>query len=266
MQHKTQECPPHIVITGASSGIGEALALQYAVPGTMLSLSGRCAERLESVAAQCGAKGADVQASRVEVTDRAAMQGWLLSCDARRPITLLVANAGISGGTQGVMNGEDPAQVRRIFDINVTGVFNTIEPVLPLMRARRLGQIAIMSSLAGFCGWAGAPAYCSSKAAVRVYGESLGASLKGTGISVHVICPGFVVSRMTAVNDFPMPFLMSADRAAKIIVRSIRRGKSRIAFPLLPYAFVRVLEVLPSGLLSLVQSAAPGKPPIKTDG
>jgi len=118
-------------------------------------------------------------------------------------------------------------------------------PAVDCMRPRGRGQVAIMSSLAGFQGFPGAPAYCASKAAVRVWGEALRGELHGAGIGVSVICPGYVRSPMTAVNDFPMPLLMDADRAARIIRRGLARNRPRIAFPWRLYAAVRLISALP---------------------
>jgi NAD(P)-dependent dehydrogenase (short-subunit alcohol dehydrogenase family) len=131
------------------------------------------------------------------------MEMWLREFQTRYPIDLVIANAGISAGTGGVLSGEPIDQARLVFDTNLMGVLNTIEPVIEPMQGRGHGQIAIISSLAGFVGWPGAPAYCGSKAAARIYGEALRRSLGKSGVGVSVICPGFVESRITAVNDFP---------------------------------------------------------------
>jgi short-subunit dehydrogenase len=257
--------PDHIVITGGSSGIGAALALQYAGPGVYLSLAGRNEQRLQEVAAACHAKGAHVDIKIIDVTNAAAMREWLEACDTKTPITLLIANAGISAGTQGALTAEDPAQVRLVFDVNLIGVLNTVDPVLPLMQARGRGAIALMSSLAGFRGWPGAPAYCASKAGVKVYGEALRGALAATGVRVHVICPGFVESRMTAVNDFPMPFLMTAERAAKIIAKGIYKNQGRIAFPFWPHAMAWFISILPDAFTHRLLLKTPRKKPVNTD-
>ena len=225
----------HVVITGASSGIGEALARHYATPGARLALTGRDAERLEAVAETCRAQGAQVEAATVSVTDAEAMEQWLTRQDGIRPVDLVIANAGISGGTsKGVDGGEateGPAQAEAIFETNLQGVLRTVYPLLPAMRQRRRGQIAIVSSLAGFRGLPGAPAYSASKMAVRGWGEALRGWLAPEGIRVSVICPGYVTTRMTAANKFPMPGLMDAPNAARIIATGLGRNKSRIVFP-----------------------------------
>ena len=240
--------PKSILITGASSGIGEALALHYARSGVFLALSGRSDERLQAVAQRCREKGAQVDASVINVTDQSGMHAWITGMDDSHMLDLVIANAGISGGTGGVMNGEPPDQARRIFDVNITGVVNTVEPILPRMISRRRGQIALVSSMAGFRGFPSAPAYSASKGMVRFYGEALRGSVRETGVQINVIMPGFVKSRMTDANDFHMPFLMDTDKAAETIARGLARDRSRIAFPLPTYLaawFISRLWYLP---------------------
>jgi NADP-dependent 3-hydroxy acid dehydrogenase YdfG len=250
--------PKSILITGASSGIGAALAAAYAAPGITLFLGGRDEARLAEVAGDCASKGASVHTCRIDVTDRAGTERWVAEADALAPLDLAIANAGISLGTGD--GGPEPAeQVRRLYAVNVDGVMNTILPSLERMRPRRSGQIAIMSSLAGFRGFPGAPAYCGSKAAVRVFGEGLRPMAAREGIGVSVICPGYVRSPMTAVNDFPMPFLQDVDKAAKKIQRGLARDKPRIAFPWPLYAAVLLLQMLPPAWIDGLMGRLPTK-------
>ena len=238
--------PRSILITGASSGIGAALARLYAAKGVALALGGRDAGRLAKVAADCRSSGAEVSETIVDVTDRLAMEGWVAEADGHRPIDLVIANAGVSAGTA---DGEETTeQLRAVFAVNVDGAFNTVLPLLLAMRQRRRGQIALMSSLASFRGFPGAPAYSASKAALRVWGEGLRGALHRTGITVSVICPGFVASPMTSGNPFPMPMLMPAERAARIIRRGLAKDRARIAFPLPMYAAAWLLGALPPAL------------------
>ncbi len=250
--------PKVILITGASSGIGEALALEYATDGATLVLIGRDLDRLDAVAAKCRDGGAEVRLATIDVTEAKFFGQWLEGVDSTTPIDLVIANAGISGGTGG--GGEPDEQVRRIFAINVDGVFNTLHPLIPRMSKRRRGQIAIMSSLAAFRGYPGAPAYCASKAAVRSYGESLRGSLAADGVEVSVICPGFIKTPMTAVNPFKMPFLMEADRAARIIKRGLARNRARIAFPLPTYFAAWLTGALAPSLTDPWLNRTPKKP------
>ncbi|CAA7614260.1 SDR family oxidoreductase [Magnetospirillum sp. UT-4] len=249
--------PAAVLITGASSGLGEALALEYARPGAVLFLSGRDAGRLDGVAAACRAKGAEVHPRVLDVADRRSMEAWVEECDDLRPLDLVIANAGISAGTSG--GGEGAEQTRAIFAVNVDGVFNTVLPAVARMRPRRAGQIAIMASLAGYRGMPGAPAYCASKAAVKVWGEGLRGWLAPQGIKVSVICPGFVTTRMTAANRFRMPFLMDAPRAAGIMARGLAANRGRIAYPW-PMAFLSWLgAALPDALMERLSRLLPAK-------
>ena len=240
------EGPRHILITGGSSGIGEALALAYAQSGIRLSLSGRDRERLASVAERCRARGAEVESALLDVADAAAMAEWLALADKIRPLDLVIANAGVALPS-GMLRERD-TRVRLTLAVNLMGVINTVEPAIQLMAPRRRGQIAIMSSLAGFRGMPSAGAYSASKAAVKAYGEALRGELAPLGIEVNVICPGFVKSRITDANKFPMPLLMESKRAAAIIRRGLARNKARIAFPFRLYAAVWLLAALPPAL------------------
>lgn len=249
--------PRHILITGASSGIGAALAKAYARAGVRLALGGRAVDRLQAVAEACREKGALTSVEQVDVTDGAALSAWLEEQDARQPLDLVIANAGVSAGTGG--EGESAEQARRIFAINGDGVVNTVLPSLALMRPRQRGQIAIMSSLAAFRGFPGAPAYCASKAMVRVWGEALRGELAPEGIGVSVICPGYIDTPMTQVNRFPMPLLMTAERAAAICKRGLARNRARIAFPFPTYFGAWLLGLLPPGLTDPLLRRLPSK-------
>lgn len=249
--------PRAILITGASSGIGEALARAYAAPEIFLALTGRDVARLAAVADACRAKGARVATCAADITHGAGFVTWIDTIDRQEPLDLVIANAGISAGTGGV--GESAEQARRIIAVNVDGVFNTVLPLIPRMAARGRGQIALMASLASFRGFPGSPAYCASKAMVRVWGEALRPELAAQGVSLSVICPGFVESRITAVNRFWMPMLMPAERAAAIIKRGLARDRARIAFPWLLYAITRLIAALPPAMMDPLLARLPQK-------
>lgn len=232
-----------ILITGASSGIGAALAVEYARSGNILLLLGRDTARLEAVADDCRAKGSRVEFTSIDVRDKAAMTAWIHRMDDDHPIDLVIANAGISTGS--FAGNETLAAAESVFDINVNGVINTIHPLIERMAARKHGHIAIMSSLAGICALPSAPAYSASKAAVRVYGDALRGKLRRDNVMVSVICPGWITTPLTAKNDFPMPLIMPVERAAKIICYALAAKKSRIVFPLALYFLLRVISFLP---------------------
>lgn len=235
--------PKNILITGASSGIGEAVADLYAAPGVTLAISGRNKTRLDAVSKKLRAKGATVLAKIIDVTDARAMAAWMKEVDRKAPLDLVIANAGV-----GVQDGDFKTQneaAHFTIDVNVGGVFNTIHPAISLMKNRHRGQIAIVSSLAGYIGLPGSPIYSASKNAVRAYGEALRPVYARKGIEVNVICPGWVRSRITDRNRYKMPFFMEADRAARIIVRGLAKNKARISFPWQTTLLLKILTALP---------------------
>ena len=262
------KAPQSILITGASSGIGAALALEYAREyagqGVRLALSGRDGERLEAVAQQCREMGALVTTCLVPVTDRVAMAAWIGQTDSAHPLDLVIANAGVSGGA-GTVNGENEDQARAIFEVNFTGVLNTLGPAIEAMRRHapdtdgHRGQIALTSSMAALAPLPGAPAYATSKAAVKVYGEALHGALKPEGIVVTSICPGFVRSRITDQNTFPMPFFMEAPKAASIIRRGLQKRRISVIFPWPVALLTGLIGRLPPCWRSWILSRAPKK-------
>ncbi len=247
MVHRAKFHPTSILITGAAGGIGIALARVYAAPGRHLFLGDTNSAGLEELAAECRARGAEVQWTRVDVTDKTAMAAWIKAADNTKPLDLVVMLAGVSYGT--AEQEETPAETRRTFAVNLEGMLNTIEPVLPLFRQRRRGQLALMSSHGACRGFPIAPSYSATKAAIRVYGEGLQSRLKRENIFVTVIIPGFVQTPMTEANDFMMPFRLSAPRAARIIQRGLAQGRARICFPWPINLAVYFLSLLPKALV-----------------
>lgn len=237
--------PRSILITGASSGIGEALALAYAGPGVSLALTGRDAGRLEAVAAACRARSARVETALIDVADRDGMERWIATLDRATPIDLVIANAGKGATSTDSNDPEMDRRTRAVFAVNIDGVLNAVLPLIPRFVERRRGQIALMSSLVSFRGVPGATSYSASKAAVRMWGEGLRGDLHDFGVEVSVVCPGFVRSRMTDRNKFHMPFLLTADRAADIIKGGLARNRGRIAFPLPMYVFAWFVGGMP---------------------
>ena len=218
-----------ILISGASSGIGAALAQHYAAAGVRLVLGGRDTVRLTAVAAACRAAGAEVSLTAIDVTDASATREWVVSSDEQRPLDLVLANAGISGETGPL--GADTALAARIYAVNVLGVLHTVEPLLPRLIARGSGQIGIMASIAGFRGLPRGPAYSGSKAALIVHGEAWRVALVGTGVGVSVICPGYVRTPLTARHRFKLPFLLEPQAAARTIATGLAANRARIIFP-----------------------------------
>jgi len=235
--------PKNILITGASSGIGEAVAKIYAAPGVTLAISGRNIERLEAVAKTLKKKGANVYAKAIDVTNDKAMHAWIADIDKKAPLDLVIANAGVGVQQGDFDNMHDAAKFT--IEVNVGGVFNTVHPALTWMKKRGRGQVAIVSSLAGYIGLPGSPMYSASKNAVRAYGEALRPAYAMKGIEINVICPGWVKSRITDRNEYQMPFFMEVDKAAKIIVNGLAQNKARIAFPWPMVALIKTMTILP---------------------
>lgn len=240
--------PRSILITGASDGIGAALAEDYAAPGIHLALGGRNASRLSAVAERCRGRGATVIETIVDVTDAAAVAAWVEAADRAAPLELAIANAGIQGGQSGANRGETLEEAERVMQVNFTGACNTVHPVVAAMRPRRRGQIALIASLAALRGLPYSPGYCASKAALKAYGEALRGGLRPEGIEIAVVLPGFVETRMSAAISGPKPLMMSVERAARIIRRGLARGRRQIAFPFSLYLGMHLLRALPAGL------------------
>jgi short-subunit dehydrogenase len=237
-----------IIVTGASSGLGAALALAYASPGVKIGLVGRDATRLASIAAACRAAGAETDFLAHDIADAVALGDWLLAFDRDAPVDLVIAGAGISGGPAPGTRSEGVAPATRQVATNLLGVVNTVEPLLPALLARGRGGIAIIASAAGLRGLPYSPAYSASKAGVRAYGEALRALVAPAGVKVSVVCPGFFSSPMTERWHGPTPFLMTLDRAASIVKHGVDRGRARITFPWLLALGLRLADLIPPAL------------------
>lgn len=217
-----------ILITGATGAIGAALAREYAAPGVKLFLHGRNAQRLQEVAANCQAKGSQVLTAQLDVRDFNALRGWLKELG---PLDLVIVNAGMN--THIGSNGEPEPwdEVEALLDVNLKAAMVIVQAVLPAMRARGHGQIALISSLAGYFGLPVTPTYCATKAGLKAYGEALRGWLAPEGIRVNVVMPGYVKSPMCDDMPGPKPFLWPPERAAKAIRRGLERDQARISFP-----------------------------------
>lgn len=226
------------------------MARAYARGGVRLSLTARNVARLDEVAARCRAAGADVDLRPLEVADGAALSDWIVQCDERTPIDLVIANAGV-GGERVIATavGEPLSVAQDIVTTNILGVAYTVIPLLPRFVARQKGHIAIMSSLAAFIGLPQAPLYSASKAAIRTYGQGLRRLLAPKGVAVTVICPGFVETPMSASIGGRRPFLWDAERAARYIVAGLAREKREVVFPWPLAALARFANILPPAIL-----------------
>src|SRR5262245_41160571 len=237
------------VVTGASSGIGWELARQLAAEGARVGLVARRREALESLASSIRAAGGTAVVEPADVAERAQVEHALASIAGQLgPVDLLIANAGV--GMPTLLDPVNVADVEAMFRVNVLGVVYAFAAVLPAMLQRRRGHIAAASSLGGYLGLPGESAYCASKAAVNVYLDGLRIHLRDRGVKVTTLSPGFVTTAMTTGNTFWMPGLMSAEQAARCMLRALRRGRAVYRFPWITRVLMRLLRSLPDWLVA----------------
>ncbi len=246
-----------VFLTGASSGIGAALARHYAAQEVTLGLAARRQDRLVALAA--GLPGSHA-CYPLDVADAAALQAAAADFIARHGCPdIVIANAGVSAGTLGEDAGDLPA-LRRILDTNLIGMAQTLQPFVAAMKARGSGRLAGIASVAGIRGLPGAGAYSASKAATIAWLEALRVELRGSGVRVVTIAPGYIATPMTAVNRYPMPFLMPADTAARRFARAIERGTSYTVIPWQMGVAAKLLRLLPDPLFDALFARAGRKP------
>jgi NAD(P)-dependent dehydrogenase (short-subunit alcohol dehydrogenase family) len=238
------------IITGASSGIGRALALRLGAEGHRVGLIARRGDLLEAAAAAIESAGGPAVAAVADVGDRAALRAAVAAVEARLgPADVMVANAGYGAPTR--LDPLNTAEVEQTFRVNLMGVIYSIEAVLPGMLARRRGHLLAISSLGADKGFPGESAYCASKAAVNVYMEGLRIALRSRGVVVTTVCPGFVQTAMTPMDAAATPFLMSADSAARRIARLIARRRGGVArFPWPMAMLMSLIARLPDAIVA----------------
>ena len=246
-----------IFITGASTGIGEALARHYAGPDTEIGLFARRRDLLDKLAASLPGRSAVYAA---DITDVPAIAAAARDFLARFGVPdLVIANAGISIGTQGE-DIQDVEKLRRVLDVNVAGLAATMAGFAPAMRAAGAGTLCGIASVAGFRGLPGAGAYSTSKAAAISWLESLRAELHGSGVSVVTICPGYIDTPMTQVNKYRMPFIISAEDAARRFAGAIAARRRLTVIPWQMALVSLLMRALPGWLYDRIMARAPRKP------
>jgi short-subunit dehydrogenase len=248
--------PLKVIISGASSGLGRALAQHYAERGATLGLIARRRDLLETVAA--GSSGASIYAADVRDAGsiRAAAEDFIHwhGCP-----DVVIANAGISRGTL-TAYVEDNEVFEDIVATNVLGMVNLFQPFIGAMQAAGRGSLVGIASVAGYRGLPGGGAYSASKAAAISYLESLRVEMYGSGVSVITICPGYIVTAMTANNPYRMPFILTAEDAAEKIATVV---ESKVSFAVIPWQMAmvaRILKMLPNFVYDRLFANAPRKP------
>lgn len=249
--------PPAVFITGASDGIGAALARRYATRGWTVGLVARRRELLEGLARDLRTP---TRLYPVDVRDAAGLRDAAQDFMGRAGVPdVVIANAGVSAGNLTEI-GDDLEVCEWIFDVNVMGVARTLQPFVGPMREARRGRLVGIASVAGIRGMPGAGAYCASKSAVITYLESLRVELRGSGVGVTALLPGYIATAMTEHNPYPMPFMLSADEAARRFVSAIDAGRRQAIVPWQMAMVGRVLRLLPPAVFDALFVRAGRKP------
>lgn len=245
-----------IFLTGASSGIGEALAIELAKRGATLGLAARREVLLREIAARCEAVGGKARVLPCDVVNQNAVQ---TAADALRSefgrIDILIANAGIGGNNEETRSLQ-PEAVKKVIDINLIGAVNSVAAVLPPMLERKSGQLVAISSLAGFRGLPKSAAYSASKAGMTAFFESVRLDVQNRGISVTIIQPGFIKTPLTSGRVSKMPFLMELEDALPLFVEAVEKKKKFAAFPWQLATFVRLGRMFPAWLYDRIAARA----------
>jgi len=247
-----------VFLTGASSGLAEALARHYASAGATLALFARRQAELDRIAAALAPAAVATYAG--DVRDPADLARAGADFVARHGVPdIVIANAGVSRGTL-TDEPEDIPAFKTVFETNVLGMVHTFAPFVRPMREARAGVLTGIASVAGFRGLPGSGAYCGSKSAAITYLESLRIELRGSGVSVVTVCPGFIATPLTARNPYPMPFLLAPDQAARLVARAVERRKRFYVLPWRMAILGKVLRCAPRALFDRVLAKRERKP------
>lgn len=245
-----------VLLTGASSGIGEALALELAKRGAILGLLARRESLLRDLVAKCERKGTAAREFPCDITDEICVADVAHSLRSEfGKIDVLIANAGIGGNSKHAKDLK-PEDFRRVVDTNLIGAVNSVSAVLPQMIEQGAGHLVAISSLAGFRGLPKSAAYCASKAAMTAYFESVRLDVQHKGVSVTIIQPGFIKTPLTSGRAAKMPFLMELEDSIPYFLRAIEKRKKFAAFPWQLATLVRAGRVFPAWLYDRIASRA----------
>ena len=245
-----------VFLTGASSGIGEALALEIAKCGATLGLLARREDLLKELAEKCEQSGGKARYFVVDVTDAKAVADAAESLrNEYGKIDILIANAGIGGNDSETRNFNAQA-VAQVININLLGAVNAVSAVLPAMLENKSGQLVAISSLAGFRGLPKSAAYSASKAGMTAFFESVRLDVQAKGVAVTIIQPGFIKTPLTSGRTNKMPFLMELEDAIPLFLRAIEKRKKFAAFPWQLATFVRLGKIFPAWLYDKIAGRA----------
>ncbi len=253
--------PLRVFISGASSGIGLAMAKEYAQNGAILGLAARRAELLQNFKTSLANAGFPQACENyvLDVRDHRALQQAAQDFIAKHGgIDIVIANAGVSCGTL-TEHAEDIAAFQAVMDTNVMGLVHTFQPFIANMQQAKQGQLVGIASVAGIRGLPGAGAYSASKGAAINYLESLRVEMQNHGIAVTTIAPGYIRTPMTDINDYPMPFLMEVDVAAKKFVQAIANKKRFVIIPWQMGVVAKLMRLIPPFLWDFLAKSAPHK-------
>ena len=243
----------NIFITGASSGIGEYVAYEYAKQGATIGLAARRKKALEKVSAKCEELGVKPIIYEVDVSDQLVTKNAIDDFIAKAGgIDIVIANAGISGKVN--LDNGDSTEINKMLSTNILGVANTVVPTLPTMIKQQSGKVVVISSIAGFRGLPGRSSYSASKVAVRFMANSWRSSFIKDGISVTTICPGFIDTDMTSSHKYKMPFLMNVDIFAEKMVNAIEKKKKTYVAPWQWRFVIPLIKAVPEWFLNFVAS------------
>jgi short-subunit dehydrogenase len=243
----------HVLLTGATGGLGQSLAYAYAAPNVRLHLFGRDTAKLAALAETCREQGASVTTVVVDVRDGQALCRHILAADEAWPVDTVIAAAGVSNAVASDGRAESLEDVRRVFAVNTLAAVETLSALAERLRRRGAGRLAIISSLGGYQGSSSSPSYSASKAAARVYGDALRGWLAPYGVTVTVVCPGFVDSPMSRRYQGNKPLLWDAAKAARMIRDGIEHGRPTVAFPWSLALGARLLGLLPARVVDTLQ-------------
>ena len=251
----------NIIISGASSGIGRMLAIDYAKKANVscLFLFARNQERLLETVRLCRNVNNNVIIKHYcfDLNNKDEIKNTLNQILSSNKIDIVIANAGVSAGTLG--GGEDILQINTLINTNINGVIGLIYPVINQMKINKSGKVCLISSMASFVGLPSSPTYSATKSFVRIFGDAIRSELSSYNISVSVICPGYIKTPMTDVNKFKMPFLMSVEKASKIIINAIDKKKGFVCFPFIMYIILKIVDILPYKVKDVILSKLPKK-------